>query len=148
LLAQVQAALSEGASREFAGQMWQIWMQAPDARAQGLLDGGLARFREFDFVRARGAFDALIEYCPDYAEGYNQRAFVSYLQQDYVRALADLDAALVRNPRHIAALSGRALTLLDMGRDDEGQAALRAALKLNPWLVERSRLVEKPGEDI
>ena len=148
LLAQVQQAPSEAASRQFSGDMWRIWLTAPDARAQDMLDFGLARFRAFDFARAQASFDALIEYCPDYAEGYNQRAFVHFVQQRYALALRDLDLALARNPRHIAALSGRALTLLDMGREAEGQAALREALKLNPWLVERRRLSEVPGKKI
>ncbi|KIQ68444.1 TPR repeat protein [Wenxinia marina DSM 24838] len=68
--------------------------------------------------------------------------------QDYEAALDDLDTALALNPDHVAALSGRALTLMGLGRMDEGQAALRAALALNPWLGERAMLIELPGEDI
>ncbi len=99
-------------------------------------------------IRAIAAFDTLIEYCPQYAEGYNQRAFANFLQQDYALALEDLELALARNPNHIAAMSGKALTLMELGRHEAGQAVLREALKLNPWLAERHRLTEMPGEDI
>lgn len=51
-------------------------------------------------------------------------------------------------PTHVAALSGKALTLIGMGRDKEAQIVLRAAHALNPWLSERRLLVEPEGEEI
>ena len=87
-------------------------------------------------------------YCPDYAEGYNQRAFVSFLAHDFEAALVDLEATLALNPRHIGALSGKALTLIGLGRREDGQATLRAALALNPWLSERALLETPPGEEL
>jgi len=104
-------------------------------RARGRIDRCAPRG---DLRNAVAAFDALIAYCPDYAEGYNQRAFARYLRQDFAPALEDLDAALARSPRHIGALSGKALTLMGLGRDREALATLRAALALNPWLSERA----------
>ena len=63
-------------------------------------------------------------------------------------ALADLDLALERSPRHVGALSGKALTLMGLGRADEAQAVLREALALNPWIPERGLLQEAPGEEL
>jgi tetratricopeptide (TPR) repeat protein len=94
-------------------------------------------------------FDRLVDYCPDYAEGYNQRAFIHYLRGDYTPALGQLDEALQRQPLHIAALAGKALTLIAMGREAEGQMVLAQALKLNPWLPERGLLrPELLGEEL
>jgi len=107
-----------------------------------MLDWGMARRAIYDFDAAKEAFDALVAYCPDYAEGYNQRAFVAFLRGDYAAALEDLDEALARNPSHIAALSGKALTLMGLGRMAAAQGVLRDALALNPWLPERRYLVE------
>lgn len=121
-------------------EMWKLWADAPDARAQELLDRGMARRESYDFDAAMEAFQALVDYCPDYAEGYNQRAFVNFLRQDYTAALPDLDAALARQPRHVAALTGKALTLHALDRQGEAALALRAALAMNPWLSERSLL--------
>lgn len=148
LIAQAQAAQTEYASSDAAAQMWALWRTAPDAHAQELLDTGMERLRIYDFAGAEAALSALVDYCPDYAEGYNQRAFVNFLRQDYAVALVDLDRALELSPSHVAALAGKALTLFGLGRDDEGQAALRAALALNPWLPERALLREAPGKDI
>lgn len=123
--------------------MWDLWLSAPDIAAQEVLDRGLARRSSYDFAGAFADFERLIEYCPNYAEGYNQRAYISFLRQDYAGALRDLDRALALSPRHIPAQSGRALTLMNLGRLDEARMQLIAALELNPWIPER--LLIEPG---
>ncbi len=148
ILAALQDAPTELAARPLSAALWRYWTDAPDEASQALLDKGMERRSFGDFLAARSSFDRLVRYCPDYAEGYNQRALLSFLLRDFEAALIDLDAALAINPRHIGALSGKALTLIGLGRDEEGQAALRAALDLNPWLAERVLLHEAPGEDL
>lgn len=137
LYVDVQAAQSETQAREITNRMWELWTDAPDEAAQAVLDAGMERRRSYDYLGALQEFDRLIAYCPDYAEGYNQRAFVHFLRQDFRAALADLDRALELSPRHVAALSGRALTLMALDRMDEARLALAEALELNPWLPER-----------
>jgi len=150
VLSKIQAAETEMAGRALGQQLWEFWTDAPDEAAQGLLDEGMSRRAGFDFLGARATFDRLVAYCPDYAEGWNQRAFASFLMQDYPAALADLDRTLAINPAHVGALAGKALTLMEMGRRAEARAALLAALELNPWLSERALLprLAPPGEDI
>ena len=148
IFAQLQALPSPNGSRELSQELWVLWTDAPDEKAQTLLDEGMRKREGYDFLGARDTLDQLVEYCPDYAEGYNQRAFASFLRQDYDAALFDLNAAIALNGSHVAALSGKALTLIGMGRQDDAQDVLRAALALNPWLAERSLIVEPTGEDI
>ena len=140
LFDEVRQAPDERAARRVTGDMWALWTRAPDPRAQEMLDRGRMRMREGDLIGAEAAFTALIAYCPDFAEGYNQRAFAHFQLGDFALALPDLDAALVRAPSHVAAMSGRFLTLRALGREAEAQAMLRAALDLNPWLPERAFL--------
>ncbi len=139
------AATTEAEARALSSQLWLMWLEAPDARAQEMLDRGMQQREGFDFAGSRRTLDGLVDYCPDYAEGYNQRAFASFLSQDFQSALLDLDVTLSINPRHLGALSGKALTLMGLGREEEAQTVLREALKLNPWLSERSLL---SGTDI
>ncbi|WP_424831211.1 tetratricopeptide repeat protein [Ruegeria sp.] len=153
LIAQVQGAASQADARVISNQMWELWTDAPDVRAQALLDQGMGLIQIGDLAGAYSILNALVDYCPDYAEGYNQRAFASYLRKDYAAALNDLDAAIDLSPTHIGALSGRALSLLGLERIDEARAALKHALQLNPWLAERALLepggaLDPPGKDI
>ncbi len=140
LVARAQSAPDRAAGMAASADMWALWADAPDARAQEFLDEGMARREAYDYPAAMEAFQALVAYCPDYAEGYNQRAFVHFLRGDYTAALPDLDAALARQPRHVAAQAGKALTLHALDRQGEAALALRAALRMNPWLAERSLL--------
>src|SRR6056297_1518153 len=136
----VQEADTERAARLINYEMWELWADAPDAHAQDLLDEGMTRRASHDLEGAEAAFDALVAYCPDYAEGYNQRAFVNFIRQDYAAALPDLERALELSPRHIAAMTGQALTLVALQRPGEAALILRRALDLNPWLTERHLL--------
>lgn len=137
----VAQAPDEMTAQVLNNELWGIWTTAPDDAAQEILLSGMERRGVYDFSGALSDFDALIEYCPDYAEGYNQRAFVNFLRGDFKTSLTDLDRTLEITPDHIGALSGRALVLLALGRQREGQLVLRDALKLNPWLPERHQLV-------
>lgn len=153
LVAQIQKAETEQEARAISNQMWELWTDAPGEQAQALLDRGMRRREAWDLLGALETFNTLVEFCPAYAEGYNQRAFVNFLRQNFSAALVDLDAAIALSPNHVAALSGRALTLLGLGRTEEAREALTEALVLNPWLPERhllapGGLLAPPGEDI
>ena len=137
---------SETEAQPLNTQLWEIWTTAPDEIAQEILDSGMERRRIYDLAGAEQAFDRLIAYCPHYAEGYNQRAFVHFIREAYDLSLADLERTLEITPDHIGAASGKALSLINMGRELEGQIALRHALTLHPWLSERALL--KPLEDV
>jgi tetratricopeptide (TPR) repeat protein len=148
LFAQVQAAPNEMMARSLSQQMWQYWLDAPDEPSQSMLDEGMRAVRVGDYMRAIERLDRLVAYCPFYAEGYNQRAFVNYLRGDFEAVLPDLDFAIQFSPRHTGALTGKALTLIAMGRDEEAQTLLRTAVALNPWLGERALIVEPDGDDL
>jgi tetratricopeptide (TPR) repeat protein len=148
LIDRAQEAPNEMAGREISNQMWEIWTTAPDEAAQELLRQGTSALRVADSLRAIAAFDALVDYCPDYAEGYNQRAFVYFLNGEFEKALVDLERTVAINAEHVGALSGLALTLTALGREDEAQDWLRAALALNPWIPERGLLKEPAGEEL
>ena len=149
LFDRITTAPTEAEARALNDRMWTLWTDAPDAHARDLLDSGMARRELHDFAAAQAAFDALVAYCPDWAEGYNQRAFIAFLRGDYTAALADLDRALARAPRHLGALSGKALSLIALGRVEAGHSVLRHALTLNPWLPERHLLPPPPpGTDL
>src|SRR6056297_86754 len=147
LIEKAQQAPSEAVGRALSNRMWELWSDAPDAHAQDLLDSGMSRREIFDYDAAMKAFDALVEYCPEYAEGYNQRGFLHFLREDFDKALPELEAALERQPRHVAARTGRALTLMALGRNAEAALELRAALDLNPWLGERHLLPVLEAEE-
>lgn len=123
-----------------ASDIWKQWSTAPDKKAQDLLDKGVQRIGWGAFLEAETILTYLIDHCPDYAEGYNQRAFARFLNNDFDGALTDIERTLELEPRHFGALAGRGLTLLRQGRQVLGMNAIREAVAVHPWINERHLL--------
>ena len=106
----------------------------------------LAARRALDFTGALALLDRIVADYPTYAEGWNQRATLYYLTDDFDRSLADIDKVLQYEPRHFAALSGRAI--IHLARNERGLALMdmRAALAIHPFLAERQLFPELLNE--
>ncbi|MCB1335898.1 MAG: tetratricopeptide repeat protein [Maritimibacter sp.] len=145
LIADAQAAESYMAGRDAFRDMFALWAAAPDGWSGELMDVIQERIAAADYPGAMKGLDALVVYCPSWAEAWNQRAYVRFLQEDYPAALEDIDRALELVPRHVAALSGKGVTLMRMGEAEEGDRILREAVALHPWLPERGLLDPPAG---
>ncbi|QHQ37396.1 hypothetical protein GO499_11625 [Algicella marina] len=132
-------------ANEAANALWQLWFTAPDARAQDLLDRAVERRDSYDYEAAENLLDELVNYCPEYPEAYNQRAFIRFLRDKYDAALSDLDRVIAARPYHFGAHSGRAMTLMRQGRMTLAQQSLRRAVRIHPFLRERSMLLPEAG---
>ena len=128
--------------------IWQFWFsQSPDAEIRALLDAGIERREAYDFEAAEGHFDNVIRLAPNYAEGFNQRAFIRFLRQNYVMAQADLEVALELEPAHFGAMSGLYHILLSQNRSEPALRMLQKAVEIHPWLKERTALPEAMWPD-
>ena len=144
IFAQMTVVPDQMNARILNAALWDLWLEAPDPYSQDLLDGAMEQMRYANYERAETDLTQLVQYCPWYAEGWNQRAFTYYLTDRFELALSDLEEALSANPRHLGALTGKALTLIKLNRKAEAQPVLREALALNPWLSERALLTDEP----
>lgn len=106
-----------------------------------------------DLAVALDVLDAVTRLQPDYAEGWNRRATVHFMQDNYGRALADIERALALEPRHWGAISGLATILKALEQPEEAAEAYDKALAIYP-AQERLRKAredlesELDGEDI
>jgi tetratricopeptide (TPR) repeat protein len=147
LFERLRNAMTEQEGRRAEDAVWRLWMEAAPSRAIArAVDEAMDARESYDFDRALAILDGVVTQAPDYAEGWNQRAFIRFLKDDLDGSLEDIDRALELEPKHFAALAGKALILMRQGRMDLGQAALRRAVEIHPWLKERSMLIPVPGE--
>jgi len=116
LFAALEQTESEAEARVIEEAIWKLWFTAPDSRAQSLIDAARERRRGGDLSGAIYALDELIADYPDYAEGWNQRATLYYMQGNFQDSLADVEEVLAREPRHFGALSGKVLILMRLGQ--------------------------------
>jgi Flp pilus assembly protein TadD len=71
---------------------------------------------------------------PGYVEGWNKRATVHFLMDDYGKSISDIGKVLEIEPRHFGALSGLGIIFRSLGENEEAKAAFRAALEIDPHL--------------
>ena len=135
-------AANETEARQIEEEIWKSWMAQPGAEIRDLITKAMERRRWFDFEGARKILNKVVKMAPDYAEGWNQRAFILFLQEKYDQSLSDIERALALEPRHFGALAGQARILMRQGRFATGQKILKQAVKIHPFLRERSMIVE------
>jgi tetratricopeptide (TPR) repeat protein len=92
--------------------------------------------------------DSVIKLRPDYVEGWNRRATLYYLKNDYARSLEDIEQVLAREPRHFGALAGLGMIMQDLGDEKRALDAFRRALAVNPHLEKVPELVKSLTEKV
>ncbi len=125
---------NSGAGEQITRQIWIIWREVDNENANALMDKGIRDMRVQRYDQALIAFNKVVEIAPAYAEGWNKRATLLFLMDDYVGSVADIKRTLALEPRHFGAWSGLGLIYT---RQDNDAAALRAfeqALEVNPHL--------------
>jgi tetratricopeptide (TPR) repeat protein len=129
--------------------LWETWTHSGNAEVDRLLRDGVAAMERQDFARAEELFAHLIEIAPDFAEGWNKRATVRYLAEDFAGAIADCGETLARKPRHFGALSGQGLCHMALGQHREAADLFRRCLEVHPSLVAaRRNLATALGEAV
>ena len=132
----VQALRDDDASVREAVQnaMWTIWLRSGNDDIDNLMVEGTQFMEQQEYAAAVEVFDQIIARAPQFAEGYNKRATVYYLMQEFDKSIADIHRTLELNPVHFGALSGMGLCYL--GLEDPRQALVwfERAVAVNPHL--------------
>jgi len=135
LFVKLKATTDAGQGSRIAREIWALWFDSPAPGVKELVRRGQVHLRRHQIKIAAELFNHVVRIAPGFAEGWNRRATVRYLQGDYKGSLADIERTLKLEPRHFGALSGRGLVFVKMGRDRAALAAFRAALGINPHLA-------------
>lgn len=131
LFSEMQSAAGEGAGSA-EREALRIFRQSGSAAMNLLLERGYAALDAGDVEMAVWHFSALIDHAPEFAEAYNGRAAAFYLLGKLGETMADIELAIVLNPRHFGALGGMGVIQEELGHPENALKAYRAALALNP----------------
>lgn len=143
LFEQLQQADSAEEAARIESRIWLAWLEPPEEEA-GLTMGWIeAAMRSGELARAAELCDTLVERFPDYAEGWNKRATVRYLQGDFDGSVLDIRRTLTLEPRHFGAISGLGLIFLKQGDTAAALEAFEAVLKISPASANAQRSVER-----
>ena len=148
LFGALKAAPDEASAKHVEARIWAIWMQTPSDTAALLMLRAKAAMEAQQTDVALKLLDSVIKLRPDYVEGWNRRATLYYLQNDYAHSLADIQQVLTREPRHFGALAGLGMIMQDIGDDKRALDAFRRALAINPHLEKVPELVKSLSEKV
>ena len=122
--------------RRFAEQgLWLLWTRSGDAEVDQLMASASDEMQAGRYRQAISVLTTIIQKKPDFAEGWNRRATVYYLDGQFEKSIADCHEVLKRNPGHFGALSGMGQIYLQL--EDWGNALqwYRRALEVNPNML-------------
>jgi tetratricopeptide (TPR) repeat protein len=114
--------------------LWRIWSRSGDPEVDALFTEGVEEMQHGAAPAAIQTFTTIIEKKPDFAEGWNKRATVYYLEGEYQKSLRDCDEVLKRNPDHFGALAGYGQIYLALGEPERALDYFQRALRVNPNL--------------
>ena len=134
LFAELKAADNPVSARMVEAKIWSIWSESGSATVDILLERAQAAEASGDKALARSFLDQAVQILPDYAEAYNRRAVLEFDADDRSAAVADIEAALEREPRHFAALTGLGMIYESMNQKRAALEAYKAALEIDPHL--------------
>lgn len=110
----------------------ELWSRSGSPTADLLLERGREAIQAENYREAIGHLTALTDHAPDFAEGWNTRATVFFMIEEFGLAMTDIERTLALNPDHFGALAGLGIILDQTDRPEAALAAFRAARMINP----------------
>ena len=97
LFGALKAAPDQASAKHVEARIWALWLQTPSDTAALLMMRAKAAMDAQQMDVALKLLDAVVKLRPDYVEGWNRRATLYYLQNDYAHSLEDIEQVLVRD---------------------------------------------------
>jgi len=132
LYAYLATAESESDAQPIQAAIERLWLYSGSDTIGVLMDRAAKGIAAKNYESALRFLDAVVDIAPDYAEGWNRRAFVHYLNNDVERMVGDLRRCLALEPNHFRALEGLAQIMRETGQNKAALKAYQKLLEINP----------------
>ncbi|MDP3736638.1 MAG: tetratricopeptide repeat protein [Hyphomonadaceae bacterium] len=132
LLDKLKMVPSEEEAASIEEEIWDAWLVSGSPTVDIMMKRGLEYQEAEDVDSARHAYDTAIAIKPDYAEAWNRRALLFFNDGKYDEAVADLESALIYEPRHFGAWIGLGMIFESIERPEAALKAYRKALEIHP----------------
>lgn len=125
-----------------------LWLQSGSDTVDLLMRRSSYALEKKNFGLALELLDAIVSIKPDYSEGWNRRASVYFVQQNYQKALIDLRKALALNEKNYKAIRGLALTLRETGYDAQALEVFKKLNEIHPHLPDVKKALTELTREI
>ena len=134
LFATLKSAKSVREAKVAESSILGLWLESGSDTVDLLMDWAMKAIDAKNYALALDYLDRVVTMKPDYAEGWNKRATVYFLTDDYKKSIFDIERTLALEPRHFGALSGLGMIMRDIGQDKRAIDAFQRALAVDPYL--------------
>ena len=133
LYAQLATADDDAAAKSYAGQIERLWMLSGSDTINLLMERANLAIRKNQPELAEKFLDRVVAMAPDYAEGFNQRAFFHFTRNNFDAAVGDLRRTLALDRNHFKALEGLAQIWRETGNKKGALGVVKQLLDVNPF---------------
>jgi tetratricopeptide (TPR) repeat protein len=139
---------NEKAAERIAQRIGEEWIKSGSASIDLMMLWSKAAMDAKKFDVALDFLDQVVTLSPTFAEGWNRRATVHFLMQNYRKSMADIDRTLQLEPRHFGALSGLAQIMKNTGRKELALDAWQRVLEIYPMMRSAQSEVASISEEL
>ncbi len=145
LYALLATAGDEKEAKRIAGTIERVWLTAGSDTIGVLMRRAGRALKTKDHKLAMELLDNVVELAPDYAEGWNRRAYVHYSMKNFRAAVGDLRRTLALDKNHYKALDGLSSIFQQIGDEAKALTVLKQLREIHPFWPEIDQAIEKLG---
>lgn len=134
LFSELKRARNEKAAERIANRIAQVWAKSGSASIDLMMEWAQKAMQERKFAVALDFLDQITVLQPGFAEGWNRRATVHFMMDNYAKSMRDIERTLQLEPRHFGALTGMATIMKNTGHKQLALDAYQRALEVYPML--------------
>lgn len=148
LFAQLSRTRDKKRSQHIADRIWAEWRTSDSRSIDLLLHWAAGAMSRRDFPTALDLLDQAVVLRPRYAEGWNQRATLHFMMENFGKSISDIERVLALEPRHFGALSGLATIFERIERKDDALKVWYRALAVFPAMESAQSAVIRLEEEL
>jgi tetratricopeptide (TPR) repeat protein len=139
---------SEAEAQAVDREIWNRWLASNNQETDLTMVRGILAMQLGHLAKAKALFSEIIARHPNFAEAWNKRATVRYLEGDLVGSISDCESTLALEARHYGALSGLGLIHLALGDKKTALMWFEQAVALNPHMEGLSEHIESLRKEL
>lgn len=133
LYAILATAENEAQAKSVATNIERLWLNSSSDTVALLMERASSAMHQKKPDLALKVLDEVVALAPDYAEGWNRRAYIYFSENKVQQALGDLRRVLALDPNHFKALDGLVHVLKEIGQKKAALAAVKKLLEVHPF---------------
>jgi tetratricopeptide (TPR) repeat protein len=139
---------SEAVASDIANSIREQWTASGSASIDLMVRWADEAISRKDYSAAMDFLDQVITLKPDFAEGWNRRATLHFIMNNYSKSMLDIEKTLELEPRHFGALAGMGMIFLALNKKEQALSAYQKALEVYPLMRDVQKTVGEIEDQI